>query len=119
MDIDADITGNFDPVRIESVIENLLTNAFKYGLGRPVEIMARKYEGSVFITVKDSGIGISEEGQKKLFQKFERAVSIQKYSGLGLGLYIAKEVIEAHGGTIWLESQPGQGSTFHISLPVE
>lgn len=118
VDIDPDLVGNFDLIRIESAIENMLTNAIKYGLGRPIQLKAKRSKGLVLITVKDNGIGISEKDQKNMFQKFERAVSVRKYSGLGLGLYITRKVVEAHGGTVGLESQLGQGSTFFISLPL-
>lgn len=116
-EVSQDLIGFWDPLRLESVIENLVTNAIKYGEGQPIEIKAHQSGEQVIFSVRDNGIGISEENQKKIFQKFERAVSIKKFSGLGLGLYISRKIVEAHGGVIKLESKVGHGSIFHIELP--
>lgn len=117
-EIAKDIIDYWDALRLESVIENMVTNAIKYGEGKPIEIKAYQSGDTAIISVSDHGIGISDEDQKKIFQKFERAVSVKKFSGLGLGLYISRKIVEAHGGVILLESKVGHGSTFRIELPI-
>jgi signal transduction histidine kinase len=106
-----------DPLRLEQVVSNLLTNAFKYGSGRPVRLRLEEREDAVALTVKDQGIGIAAGDQARIFNRFERAAGAGGADGLGLGLYIAKEIVTAHGGTITVESQPGHGSTFQVLLP--
>jgi signal transduction histidine kinase len=111
-----EVTG--DPFRLEQVIANLLTNAMKYGAGKPVVVSAaRSKSGTVVLSVRDRGIGISEEDQKRIFARFERAVPSGVFSGMGLGLAIAKDIVEAHGGTIRVESRLGEGSVFSVELP--
>lgn len=112
-----DAQGEWDSLRIEQVITNLLTNALRYGNGKPVKVKLEALEKSVRLSVQDEGIGISEEAKDKIFAKFERATSTSKGQGLGLGLYITKEIVLAHGGEIWVESELGHGSTFHVELP--
>lgn len=113
-----------DPYRFEQVLTNLLTNAMKYGQGKPLEIklnvVTNNKEGKkkACLSVIDHGIGISEKDQKRIFSRFERAVSPNEISGLGLGLAIAKDIIEAHGGVIHLHSILGDGSTFSVELPL-
>jgi len=108
---------SFDAARIEQVISNLLSNALKYGRGGPVSIVARGADGRASIEVEDHGIGIAPEEQERIFGRFERAVSSRHFGGLGLGLWISRRLIEAHGGTIRVRSAPGQGSTFTVELP--
>jgi signal transduction histidine kinase len=111
------IYGFWDHFRMEQVLLNLLTNAVKYGEGKPVEVKIWPEEDQALIEVKDMGIGIAEEKHQLIFERFERAVAAKDYSGLGLGLYITKQIIEAHGGTISLRSELGKGSTFILTLP--
>lgn len=118
-DISEELIGYWDALRLESVIENMVTNTIKYGEGKPIEIKACQSGDKAIISVRDHGIGIGDKDQKKIFQKFERAVSVKKFSGLGLGLYISRKIVEAHGGIIKLESKVGHGSTFRIELPIE
>jgi two-component system sensor kinase FixL len=89
----------------------------KYGPGQPIEISTRSNDGTAVLTIRDQGIGIAVEHHHRIFDRFMRAASIQKYGGLGLGLYISKEIIQAHRGTIRVESEPGRGSTFTVELP--
>jgi signal transduction histidine kinase len=110
--------GNWDRMRIEQVVINLLTNALRYGRGKRVEVRIQVEGGSAHLFVKDQGIGISKEAQTKIFDRFERAVSSNEVSGLGLGLYISRQIVEAHGGTIRVESELGQGATFEVVLPL-
>lgn len=70
------------------------------------------------VSIIDRGLGVAKENHNRIFERFERAISANEVSGLGLGLYISKEIINAHGGKIWLESEPQKGSTFHFELPL-
>lgn len=111
------IPGRWDRLRCEQILSNLLSNAIKYGAGRPVEVTASASEGTVRLSVSDHGIGIQKESLERIFDRFERAVSIRHYGGLGLGLFIARQIAEAHGGSIVAQSEPGIGSTFTSVLP--
>ncbi len=107
-----------DRLRVEQVITNLLANAMKYGAGSPIALALERRDGVAVLTVADRGIGIAPEDQVRIFEPFERAVSARHYGGLGLGLWVAREIIEAGGGAIRVESRPRQGSTFHVELPL-
>ena len=107
-----------DEYRIEQVIENLLSNALKYGKGLPIQIEIKKTSTEVQIIFTDHGIGISDEDHSRIFQRYERAVDANKISGLGLGLYIAKNIVEAHRGSIQVSSELGHGSQFRVVLPL-
>jgi signal transduction histidine kinase len=111
------VIGLWDPMRITQVVTNLFSNAAKYGAGKPIEVRYGGHEGQAFLQVRDHGIGIAEGDQHHIFERFERAVSSQNYGGLGLGLYIVKRIVEAHGGLVRVESAPGQGATFLVELP--
>ncbi|MEA9355309.1 ATP-binding protein [Bacteriovorax sp. PP10] len=106
-----------DRYRIEQVFINLLSNAIKYGSNNPVEVTVTSTPGKAIIIVKDQGLGIAKEMQGKIFERFERAISSTNISGLGLGLYITKQIIDAHQGTIEVESDLNIGSTFKVCLP--
>lgn len=116
--VDESITLNCDPFRIEQVITNLLTNASKYGNYKPISLDVKKVNNAVKICVSDQGIGISEENFGKIFNRFERGDVTKNYAGLGLGLYITKHIVDAHHGSIDIQSKPGQGSTFTVTLPL-
>lgn len=116
--LDTSVTGYWDSARLEQVLVNLLSNALKFGAGKTIEIKTHKEGGKALLSVKDHGIGISKEDQDRLFNRFERAVSITSFGGLGLGLYISRQIAAAHGGTVRVESEPGQGSTFTVELPL-
>jgi PAS domain S-box-containing protein len=109
--------GNWDKIRIGQVVNNLLTNALRYGRAKPVEIAIECEENKITLLVKDEGIGIPAEAHDKIFDRFERAVNENEASGLGLGLYITRQIVESHGGKIRVESQVGKGSTFIVGLP--
>lgn len=113
------VSGHWDKLRIEQVLINLLTNAMKYGSKKPIEVAIRSNADSVTVSVKDSGLGIAKDMQTRIFDRFERAVNANEVSGLGLGLFITKQIIGAHGGRIWVESELGTGSTFFVVLPTE
>jgi PAS domain S-box-containing protein len=111
------VLGMWDRIRVEQVVVNLLTNAFKFGGGKPIAITVEERGPMGRLVVVDHGIGIAPEDAERIFQRYEQAISSRAFGGLGLGLYIARQIIEAHGGTIRVESQPGAGSTFTIDLP--
>ncbi len=111
------VTGRWDPSRLDQVVTNLLSNAMKFGPGQPVEASISTEDGVARLAVTDRGIGVSPDRQARLFQRFERAAPAEHYGGLGLGLYISRRIVEAHGGSIRIESEPGVGSTFTVELP--
>jgi PAS domain S-box-containing protein len=111
------VRGVWDRVRLEQVLENLLSNAVKYGAGRPIDIDVAGHSEAATIVVQDRGIGISPTDLGRIFGRFERAVPSRAYSGLGLGLYIARQIVDAHGGTIRVSSELGHGSRFTVELP--
>jgi PAS domain S-box-containing protein len=111
------VHGNWDAFRIEQVITNLLTNAARYGDGSDIEIDVKKTESFAIITVRDYGRGIAPDDQERIFQRFERAAVSSGISGMGLGLFIVREIVQMHGGTIQVESALGEGARFTISLP--
>ncbi|WNG25434.1 GAF domain-containing protein [Cystobacter fuscus] len=117
LDVPDSVVGEWDRLRLDQVLQNLLSNALKYGHGQPVTVTVRADAASAMVTVRDNGIGIAAEAQARLFQKFERVASERNYSGFGLGLWIVKQILDAMGGTIQMESAPGRGATFSVVLP--
>jgi PAS domain S-box-containing protein len=113
------VPGHWDRMRLEQVVTNLLSNALKYGVGRPVEVRVWEDERLAMLSVRDHGIGIPPDKIERIFGRFERAVSGRQFAGLGLGLYVTRQIIEEHGGRIRVESHPGEGSTFTVELPRE
>ncbi|MFT3773201.1 MAG: ATP-binding protein [Minicystis sp.] len=116
---EATVVGRWDRSRLDQVITSLLSNAIKFGAGRPIEIAVRAGDHRATLAVTDHGIGIDPGQQARIFERFGRAVSVMHYGGIGLGLYICRRIVEAHGGSIRVESRPGAGSTFTIDLPTE
>ncbi|MEH3086694.1 MAG: hybrid sensor histidine kinase/response regulator [Xylophilus ampelinus] len=106
-----------DEFRIEQVVANLLTNALRYGPKQPVEVLLAPWNGGVRLDVRDRGRGIAPEDQQRIFEQFERAADNKVSAGLGLGLYISRQIVEAHGGTIGVSSTLGSGSIFSVWLP--
>jgi signal transduction histidine kinase len=115
------VDGWWDEFRIEQVVVNLLTNALRYGRGKPVEVRLSLTPQGAHIEVRDHGIGISAADQQRIFQQFERAGGGWSANalgpGLGLGLFITRQLVEAHGGSIRVHSEPGRGSVFSLDLP--
>ncbi len=108
-----------DKVRVQRILHNLLDNAIKYSPpGTEIEIFTQQNFNEVLIGVKDHGKGISPEEQGKLFEAFQRLEQNGKSRGTGLGLVVCQRLVEAHGGRMWVESQPGRGSTFYFTLPI-
>jgi signal transduction histidine kinase len=111
-----------DPSQIQLVIENLLDNAIRYIKEKgKVEIKLKRKDGSLYFEIEDTGVGIPEEDQKYIFQKFFRSENVMRYQtqGSGLGLYIAKSIIERSGGKIGFKSEENKGSTFWFTLPIK
>jgi PAS domain S-box-containing protein len=113
------VSGYWDRYRIEQVLTNLITNSIKYGAGKPIQVKVYPEGKSAVIEVKDSGIGISKENHSRIFDRFERAENSKGISGLGLGLFISKNIVESQKGTIKVESDIGQGAKFIVSLPTD
>ena len=118
LDAEQPVIGNWDEFRIEQVISNLLTNALRYGAKSPVSVKVYSEGGLALVDVRDQGIGISEENQKRIFQQFERVSARQAVAGLGLGLFISEQIVTAHGGTITVQSRIGEGALFRVCLPL-
>lgn len=112
------VVGTWDQYRIEQVIANLLTNALRYGAKSPILVRVYIEGDSACVDVADHGIGISPENQQRIFQQFERVSPNQASAGLGLGLYICEQIVTAHGGSISVQSELGEGALFHVSLPL-
>jgi signal transduction histidine kinase len=111
------LIGWWDPDRISMVVTNLLSNALKYGGGQPVEVVLEDRGATALIQVRDRGIGIGPEDQARIFGRFERAASSRHFGGFGVGLWLSRQIIEAHGGSIRVQSELTKGSTFEIELP--
>ncbi|WP_434417413.1 ATP-binding protein [Nannocystis pusilla] len=109
--IDGDETG------LEVVVSNLLANAMKFGKGAPIEVSVRRLDGAVRLVVCDHGIGIPLERLGSVFDRYQRAVPLNHFGGLGLGLHITAKIVDAHRGTVRADSRPGEGATFTVELP--
>jgi signal transduction histidine kinase len=116
-EIEESVCGLWDSVRVEQVMMNLLTNAKKYGKGKPIHLRVWQNEQNAFVSITDQGLGIEPEHQTRIFDRFARAVSADNFGGFGLGLYISKEIVQAHQGSIEVHSQLGKGSTSTVRLP--
>jgi signal transduction histidine kinase len=109
--------GRWDALRLDQVFTNLLSNAVKYGQGHPVEVSVACSSSSATVRVQDHGIGVAQEDQDRIFGRFERAVSDRHFGGLGLGLWITRQIVEAMGGVVSIQSAPERGATFTVQLP--
>lgn len=117
----SEVVGEFDRNRIVQLVDNLLENAAKYSAdGTPIDVTLNRNGHNVWLTVKDRGIGIPPEDLPHVFDRFYRAhnVDARQHTGMGLGLFICRGIAEQHGGRIWAESHPNQGSSFHVELPL-
>lgn len=111
------VVGCWDPLRVDQVVTNLLTNALRYGAGRPIHVGLTATAASARLSVRDQGVGISPENLQRIFQRFERVESGRGAKSYGLGLWIVQRIVQAMGGTISVVSELGKGSTFTVDLP--
>ena len=111
------VPGRWDRLRLEQIIDNLLSNAAKYGAGKPVELTVEADDATAHVVVRDEGIGIPSQDRQRIFERFERAVAPRHYGGFGLGLWIVRSIVNAQGGEIRVASELGRGSTFRVTLP--
>jgi signal transduction histidine kinase len=111
------IDGDWDRVRLDQVISNLLRNAIVFGGGGAIRARVSSEGNVARLEIADHGIGIAREEHARIFGRFERAVPARNYGGLGLGLYVVAQIVEAHGGSVRVESEPGKGATFVVDLP--
>jgi signal transduction histidine kinase len=111
------LVGHWDRSRLEQIVRNLMSNAIKFGLGRPIGIELRGDDVSVSLRVTDHGTGIPKDLQAQIFEPFQREISVRNYGGLGLGLYIVRTIVDGLGGRLSFTSEPETGSTFVVELP--
>ncbi len=116
--LEENVIGMWDEFRIEQIIINLLTNALRYGGDRDIDINLQAHNGFAQLKVRDYGVGINLDEQQRIFEKFVRGENKKVSEGLGMGLYIARQLAHAHKGELSVESKPGEGSTFILSLPL-
>lgn len=112
------VVGWWDRARIDQVIANLAANAIKYGAGKPIRVSVRKDDDTAYLTVIDGGIGIASNRLARIFERYERAASPKQFGGLGLGLFLVREIVERHGGRVSIESEVGRGSRVTVALPL-
>ena len=117
VEIDEPVQGHWDRLRLEVVLHNLLTNAMKYASGGPIIVRVGRDGDFAALSVADRGPGIPLEAQERIFDRFERVSGTSKVPGFGLGLWIVRTIVQAHGGEVRLQSAPGQGATFTVLLP--
>jgi light-regulated signal transduction histidine kinase (bacteriophytochrome) len=109
-----------DPTQMSQLLQNLVGNAIKFRRREPprIHVAAVRGDGEWTFSVRDNGIGVPVEHRERIFQVFQRLHTRAEYPGTGIGLAVAKRIVERHGGRIWVESEPGEGSTFSFTLPV-
>jgi signal transduction histidine kinase len=117
IEVTGPVHGNWDRLRLQQIAWNLLSNAVRYGAGSPIHVVVASEEDRASLVVRDQGIGISDEDQTRIFEAYERGAGVRPAGGFGLGLWIVRRLAAAMGGTIAVESQPGQGATFTVTLP--
>jgi PAS domain S-box-containing protein len=115
---DPAIVGTWDKLRLEQVINNLLSNALKYAAGTPIHVTLRQEGDTAVLEVCDKGPGIPEAALPRIFDRFERAAAMHHYGGLGLGLYVVREIIKAHNGMVSVRNLPEGGACFTVRLPI-
>ena len=119
VEVEPGVIGHWDGFRIEQVLINLLSNAIRYGAERPVEVSLIRVGGEARLRVRDQGVGIAAADRQRIFEQFVRVDEQAMSPGMGLGLYITRHFVESHGGSIAVDSEPGQGSSFTVSMPIK
>jgi two-component system, OmpR family, sensor kinase len=112
------VSGSFDRTAVEQVIENIVSNAIRYGAGQPINIAFTADGNNAWLAVSDQGIGISEADQDRIFEQFQRVTGNNTAGGFGVGLWVTKQLVLAMRGSISVSSKPGAGSTFTVTLPL-
>ena len=118
VDAKVPVRGEWDAARVDQVVTNLVSNALKYGGGRPIEVSVRAEGPNALVIVSDHGVGIQEDEQGKIFAPFARAVTARHHAGLGLGLWIAQQIVQASGGRIAVKSRPDRRVDVHRGVAV-
>ena len=113
----ATTVGYWDRSRLDQVITSLVSNAIKYGEGKPIDVSVEAGDDRAILVVRDSGVGIAPQDHERIFGRFERAASSRNYGGIGLGLWIVRRIVDALRGTVTVDSRPGLGLTFTVELP--
>ncbi|HJU12366.1 MAG TPA: PAS domain-containing sensor histidine kinase [Candidatus Binataceae bacterium] len=119
LELEPQIEGTWDRLRLDQVFTNLISNAVKYGAGKPIEVRASSVGNQVLVSIKDHGAGISGEDLPRIFDRFGRGAASSADRGLGMGLWITRQIVEAHGGTVVADSTIGKGSSFSVRLPLQ
>jgi signal transduction histidine kinase len=118
VDAPTQVRGAWDRARLGQVLGNLLGNAIKFGAGKPIAVRVAGDGMTARLAVSDHGRGVDPRDRMRIFERFERAVSLRHYGGFGVGLWVAREIVAAHGGVIAVHSEPGAGATFSVALPI-
>jgi hypothetical protein len=118
LDLEPNVIGEWDALRIEQVISNIISNAFKYAAGTEIQVTLSRVSEEAVISIGDRGGGIPPNDLERIFQRFERAAPTHNFAGMGLGLYVAREIVVAHGGTIRASNRPGGGAVVEFRLPI-
>jgi signal transduction histidine kinase len=111
------LVGDWDPAAIEQILENLLSNALKFGEGRPVVLTVAPVRGGARFSVRDAGVGIEAKDRERIFSRYERGDSARGIAGHGIGLWVVRHLIRAHGGHVLVRSRPGKWTIFDVYLP--
>lgn len=119
LDAPAELPARCDPLAVEQVVANLLSNAIKYGAGAPVEAALTREGDAARLVVRDRGPGIAESDRARLFERFERVATQASRPGFGIGLWLVRRLVEAHGGSVEIQSERGRGSVFTVRLPLD
>lgn len=119
LQLEADVHGRWDRLKLDQVLTNLVSNAVRYGGQGPVSVTLRREGDEAVLVVADSGIGIAPDDVALVFDRYHKGTNSRAHGGLGLGLYITRRIVEAHGGTIGVESRLGEGSVFTVRLPLD
>jgi signal transduction histidine kinase len=118
LSVEGEISGLLDELAVEQIADNLLSNGIKYGAGEPIEVWLVRHGAAARLTVREHGIGISEEDQARIFDAFERAVTRREQGGFGIGLWVVRQLVDARQGEVHVTSRPAERSTFTVILPL-